>query len=82
MVARSYRAAANYFAAAERRGLRAPWLRPIRIYALCLAGEVEAAERLVPGAEEEDQESHQFWNWIEGRFGLGATRESDNRSIR
>jgi predicted membrane-bound spermidine synthase len=72
IVARSYRAAANYFAAAERRGLRAAWLRPLRIYALCLAGEVEAAERLVPNAEEEDEDSHRFWSWMEARFGLGA----------
>jgi spermidine synthase len=73
LVARSYRAAANYFAAAERRGLRAPWLRPIRIYALCLAGEVETAERLIPAVEADDQDSHQFWDFMESRFGLGAT---------
>jgi hypothetical protein len=72
MVARSYRAAANYFEAAERRGLRAPWLRPIRIFALCLAGETAAAERLIPAAEEEDPDSHQFWRWMEARFGLAA----------
>jgi predicted membrane-bound spermidine synthase len=70
MVARSYRGAANYFAAAERRGLRAPWLRPIRVYALCLAGEIEAAERLIPPTDEEDQETHHFWNWMGARFGL------------
>jgi len=70
MVARSYPAAANYFAAAERRGLRAPWLRPIRVYALCLAGELEAAERLIPPTDEEDQETHHFWHWMDSRFGL------------
>jgi predicted membrane-bound spermidine synthase len=79
MVARSHRAAANYFAAAERRGLRAPWLRPIRIYALCLAGDVEAAERLTPAVEEEDEDSHQFWNFMEWRFGLGASSGGSSR---
>jgi predicted membrane-bound spermidine synthase len=72
LVARSYRAAANYFAAAERRGLRAPWLRPIRIYALCLAGEIDAAEHLIPAVEDDGQDSHQFWTFMESRFGLGA----------
>jgi len=69
-VARSYRAAANYFEAAERLGLRAAWLRPLRIYALCLAGEVEAARPLMPKVEEVDQDSQRFWNWMTVRFGL------------
>jgi predicted membrane-bound spermidine synthase len=70
LIARSYRAAANYFAAAERLGLRSAWLRPIRIYALCLAGEVEAAEQLTPTFGEADQDSRHFWNWMKARFGL------------
>ena len=74
LIARSYRAAANYFEAAERRGLRAPWLRPLRIYALCLAGEVAAAEQLTPTFGEADQDSGHFWNWMEARFGLGIAR--------
>jgi spermidine synthase len=71
LIARSYRAAANYFEAAERLGLRSAWLRPLRIYALCLAGEVEAAEQLTPTFGEADQDSRRFWNWMEARFGLG-----------
>ncbi len=70
LIARSYRAAANYFEAAERLGLRSVWLRPLRIYALCLAGEVKAAEEVTPTSGEADQESRRFWNWMEARFGL------------
>jgi hypothetical protein len=70
LIARSYRAAANYFEAAERLGLRSAWLRPLRIYALCLAGEVKAAEELTPTSGEADQESRRFWHWMEARFGL------------
>jgi hypothetical protein len=70
LIARSYQAAANYFAAAETRGLRSAWLRPLRIYALCLADRVEAAERLTPTAGEDDQDTRHFWTWMEARFGL------------
>jgi spermidine synthase len=76
LIARSYQGAANYFAAAERLGLQAAWLRPLRIYALCLAGQVEAAERLTPTVGEADQDSRHFWNWMEARFGLGPGRRS------
>jgi len=76
LIARSYRAAANYFAAAERLGLHSAWLRPLRIYALCLAGEVEAAEQLTSTFGEADQDSRHFWNWMEARFGLGLGRSS------
>jgi predicted membrane-bound spermidine synthase len=78
LVARSYRAAANYFAGAERRGLRAPWLRPLRIYALCLADDVDAAERLMPPVDDDDQDSHRFWNFMESRFGLGASHAASH----
>jgi hypothetical protein len=76
LIARSYRAAANYFAASERLGLRSAWLRPVRIYALCLAGEVEAAERLVPTVTEPDPDSRHFWDWMEARFGLSVGSSS------
>jgi hypothetical protein len=76
LVARSYQGAANYFAAAERQGLRSAWLRPLRIYALCLAGEVEAAGRLAPDVADAGQDSRQFWNWMEARFGLALRRSS------
>ena len=74
LIARSYRAAANYCAAAERLGLRSAWLRSLRIYALCLAGEVEAAEQLTPTFGEADQDSPNFWDWMKARFGLVLRR--------
>ena len=78
LIARSYQAAANYFAAAERLGLRSPWLRPLRVYALCLAGQVETAERLASAAGEGDgdQDLRHFWNWMETRFGFSPGRRS------
>ena len=76
LVARSYQGAANYFAAAERLGLRSPWLRPLRLYALCLAGQLEAAQRLTPAVEEDDQDSRHFWTWMDARFGLRPGAQS------
>jgi spermidine synthase len=74
LIARSYQAAANYFAAAENRRLHSAWLRPLRIYALCLAGQLQAAERLTAAVGEEDQYSRHFWTWMEARFGLSRRR--------
>src|SRR5262249_52816267 len=46
LVARDYGNAAEYFAQSERRGLRLPTVRPLTVYALCLAGRLEAARQL------------------------------------
>ena len=48
LVRRDYIGAASAFASAEQRGLRGETIRPLRVYALCLAGQVEAARRLAP----------------------------------
>ena len=48
LVRRDYLGAASAFADAEQRGLRGETIRPLRVYALCLAGQVEAARRLAP----------------------------------
>jgi predicted membrane-bound spermidine synthase len=74
LIARNYQAAANYFAAAEKLGLRSAWLRPLRVYVLCLAGQLETAERLTPMVGEADQDSRHFWNWMETHFGVGPGR--------
>jgi Flp pilus assembly protein TadD len=69
LVARNYRAAAQAFAQAERRGFQDPTLRPLLAYALCLAEEFDLARRLVPAASS-DPESGRFWTWLVATFGL------------
>jgi hypothetical protein len=71
LVARSYAAAASYFAVAQRRGFRPAAAAPLEVYALCMAGNLEAARRLAPTAAPVDPDERVFWSWIGSHFGLG-----------
>jgi spermidine synthase len=71
LAARHYAAAAEEFADAERRGLRAATSRPLMVYALCLAGRLDAAHRLADGEMPNDPDRRYFWTWIGSRFGVG-----------
>jgi hypothetical protein len=67
---RNYPAAARYLAESERRGLHVATTRPLRVYALCLAGERDAANRLVPDVEPNDPDERHFWRWLRSQFGF------------
>jgi hypothetical protein len=71
LVARSYPAAAAFLADSEERGLRLPTIRPLRVYALCLAGKLDDARQHVPGVISHDADERHFWAWLESRFGVG-----------
>jgi hypothetical protein len=71
LVARSYPAAAALLADSEERGLRLPTIRPLRVYALCLAGKLDDARQLVHGVIPRDPDERHFWAWLESRFGVG-----------
>jgi hypothetical protein len=71
LAARDYAAAAEEFADAERRGLRAATSRPLMVYALCLSGRLDAARRLADGEMPNDPDRRYFWTWIGSRFGVG-----------
>jgi hypothetical protein len=68
---RRYQAAAAAFADAERRGLRTPTSRPLLIYALCLAGELDTARQLAHGELPTDPDRRHFWKWLADTFGVG-----------
>jgi spermidine synthase len=70
LVARSYPAAAAFFVEAEQRGLRLATVRPLRAYALCLAGKVDDARQIARGAMSDDADERHFWTWLESRFGV------------
>jgi spermidine synthase len=65
---RNYQAAANNFAAAEKRGLKAPTLVPLRVYALCRAGHVDEARRLAQGVSTTAANERHFWSWMKTTF--------------
>jgi hypothetical protein len=71
LVARNYSAAASYLREAQRRGFHPVAARPLEVYALCLAGNLEAARERVPATASSDPEELAFWNWIESHFGVG-----------
>lgn len=67
---RDYRRAAAYFSEAERRGLQIPTVRPLLVYALCLAGDLDTARQLGSGVSARDVDAKHFWTWVNGTFGL------------
>jgi hypothetical protein len=71
LVARSYAAAASYFAVAQRRGFRPIAAAPLEVYALCMAGRLDAARQRAPIAMPTDPDERVFWNWMGSNFGVG-----------
>ncbi|MBI3491341.1 MAG: spermidine synthase [Acidobacteria bacterium] len=67
---RDYRRAAAYFSEAERRGLQDSTVRPLLIYSLCLAGDLDTARQLARGAPARDADEQHFWNWMSRTFGI------------
>ena len=68
---RDYPGAAAAFAGAERRGLPGEAIRPLRVYALCLAGQIETAAVLAQDRIPRTEEQRHFWTWLGSRFGVG-----------
>jgi spermidine synthase len=71
LVARDYLGAASTFADSDRRGLTGETIRPLRVYALCLAGKLDTARQLAQGTQPRGAEERQFWEWLGRRFGVG-----------
>jgi spermidine synthase len=71
LAARNYAAAADSLADAELRGLRTATSRPLLVYALCLAGKLDAARQLSEGDMPTDPDRRHAWIWIGARFGVG-----------
>jgi predicted membrane-bound spermidine synthase len=71
LASRDYPGAAAAFAEADRRGLQAEPLRPLRVYALCLADRCDAARALVPDPQSQGADARHFWEWLASKFGVG-----------
>jgi spermidine synthase len=71
LVARDYPGAASAFADSDQRGLRGEAIRPLRVYALCLAGRLDAARQLAQGMQPGSAEERHFWEWLGRTFGVG-----------
>lgn len=71
MARRDYPGAAAAFASAERRGLLGDAIRPLRVYAHCLAGQLEVAAVLARERTPRTKAERHFWDWLGSRFGVG-----------
>ena len=71
LVGRDYDRAASAFEDSEQRGLHGETLRPFRVYALCMAGRLEAAKHLAAAAVPRAADEKHFWEWLGGRFSVG-----------
>jgi hypothetical protein len=50
--------------------LHAPAVRPLLVYALCLAGDLSTARRLARGAPVGDADERHFWHWLHDVYGI------------
>jgi len=67
---RDYLRAAAHLGEAERRGLQGAALRPLQVYALCLANQRDAARTLAAGARITTDDERHFWAWMRETFGI------------
>ena len=70
LVSRDYRRAAAYFGESERRGLQGETVRPLQVYALCLAGDLDTARLLARGVRVNSDAERHFWRWLRTTFGV------------
>ena len=70
LAGRDFLRAAAYFSEAERRELHAPAVRPLLVYALCLAGDLSTARRLARGVPVGDADERHFWHWLHDVYGI------------
>jgi hypothetical protein len=67
---RDYRRAAAYFGESERRGLQGETIRPLQVYSLCLAGDLDTARLLARGVEAHTDDARHFWIWLRTTYGV------------
>jgi hypothetical protein len=72
LVARHYSTAAQSFTEAERLRLQLPTVRPLAVYALCLAGQLDLARQLAERVKPEDADQRHFWGWLASTFQVRA----------
>jgi spermidine synthase len=74
LAGRDYNAAATAFFQTEQQGLRAPTIRALLVYSLCLANRVDEARQFVRGLDVHNLEEQHFWEWMGKNFGVRPDR--------
>jgi predicted membrane-bound spermidine synthase len=70
LVSRDYQRAAAYFGESERLGLQGETIRPLQVYSLCLAGDLDTARLLARGVEARSDAEQHFWEWLRTAYGV------------
>jgi predicted membrane-bound spermidine synthase len=65
---RDYLGAAAHLGESERLGLKGATVRPLQVYAMCLAGDLRTARLLARGLDPSDSDTRHFAEWIERTF--------------
>jgi spermidine synthase len=72
MTGHGYADAAGLFAETERRGFGGAQVHALHAYALCMAGRVDDARAMEPGARVTDADEEHFWEWLRPRIASGG----------
>ena len=75
LAGRDYDGAAAAFLQTEQQGLRAPTIRALLVYSLCLANHLDEAHQFVRGLDVHNLEEQHFWEWMGKEFGIRPTRD-------
>jgi spermidine synthase len=70
LAGRDYNGAAAAFLQTEQQGLRAPTIRALLVYSLCLANHLDEAQQFVRGLDVHNLEEQHFWEWMGKTFGV------------
>ena len=78
LATRDFLRAAAHFGESERRGFQAATVRPLLVYSLCLAGDLDTARLIARDASVREPGQQHFWNWMRTTFGVGPDAKAGN----
>jgi hypothetical protein len=73
LAGRDYSAAFTAFLQTEQQGLRAPTIRALLVYSLCLANRIDEARLFSRGLDVHNAEERHFWEWMAKTFGVAIS---------
>ncbi|HEX7797238.1 MAG TPA: fused MFS/spermidine synthase [Vicinamibacterales bacterium] len=75
LAGRDYNGAAAAFLQTEQQGLRAPTIRALLVYSLCMANQIDEARQFVRGLDVHDLQEQHFWEWMGKEFAVRPVRD-------
>jgi spermidine synthase len=72
LAGRDYNGAFDAFLQTEQQGLRAPTIRALLVYSLCMANRLDEARLFSRGLDVHDAQERHFWQFMGKTFGVGT----------